>query len=42
MTNSHGIKVSRPGFDVKTAAPNELSFSSAYKTLKVASSGTGS
>jgi hypothetical protein len=38
---SFGIKVSRPGFDVKTAAPNELSFSSAYKTLKVQSSGSG-
>lgn len=41
MTSSFGIKVSRPGFDVKTAAPNELAFSSAYKTLKVSSSGSG-
>jgi hypothetical protein len=41
MTNNYGIKVSRPGFDVKTAAPNELSFSSEYKTLKVHTSGSG-
>ncbi len=42
MTKNYGIKVSRSGFDVKTARPNELAFSSAYKTLKVHSFGSGS
>jgi hypothetical protein len=41
MTSGYGIKISRPGFDVNTAGPNQLSFSSAYKTLKVNSSGSG-
>lgn len=31
----YGIKVSRPGFDVKAATPEQLSFSSKYGTLKV-------
>lgn len=39
--SNYGIKISRPGFDVKTAQPNQLSFSSKYKTLKVHSSGSG-
>lgn len=38
---SSGIKISRPGFDVRTAAPHELSFSSAYKTLKIHTRGGG-
>lgn len=42
MTKNYGIKVSRPGYNVNTANPNELAFSSAFKTLKVHSSGSGS
>jgi hypothetical protein len=38
---NYGIKISRPGFDVRTALPHQLSFSSAYKTLKIASQGGG-
>jgi len=37
----HGIKVSKPGYDVKTADPNELVFSSKYKTLRVKQQGSG-
>lgn len=42
MTKTYGIKVSRPGFDVFSARPNELSFNSQYKTLKVHTAGSGS
>lgn len=38
---SYGIKISRPGFDVRTAAPHELAFSSKYKTLKIHDTGSG-
>jgi len=41
MTKNYGIKVSRPGYDAKNAQPNQLAFSSAYKTLKVHTSGSG-
>lgn len=37
----YGLKVSRPGYDVKNAAPNELVFSSKYSTLKVKQQGSG-
>ena len=37
----HGIKVSQPGFDVKTATPSQLVFSSKYQTLKVKQQGSG-
>lgn len=37
----YGIKVSRPGFDVKTATPAQLAFSSKYQTLKVHSQHSG-
>lgn len=39
--SNYGIKISRPGFDVNTAGPQELAFSSAYKTLKINSQGSG-
>lgn len=42
MTKTYGLKISRPGFDVNRANPNELSFSSQFKTLKVKSYGSGS
>lgn len=35
MTPGYGIKISRPGFDVNSATPEQLAFSSKYKTLKV-------
>lgn len=37
-----GIKTSRRGNDVLSAEPNDLVFSSKYKTLKVFASGSGS
>ena len=37
----HGIKVSQPGYDVKTATPSQLVFSSKYQTLKVKQQGSG-
>ncbi len=37
----YGIKVSQPGYDVKTATPSQLSFSSKYQQLKVYSQGSG-
>ena len=42
MSNNYGIKTSRAGFDVKTALPYQLSFSSKYQTLKVLSNHSGS
>lgn len=36
-----GIKISRPTYDARTASPEELSFSSAYKTLKIHDRGGG-
>lgn len=38
----YGIKVSKPGYDVKTATPQQLVFSSKYPTLRIHSRGTGS
>jgi len=37
----YGIKVSQPGYDVKTATPSQLVFSSKYQTLKIHSQGSG-
>ena len=37
-----GIKISQPGFDVKTAADNELEVKSSYPALKIHSTGSGS
>jgi len=37
----YGIKVTQPGYDVSTAIPNQLVFSSKYQTLKVFSQGSG-
>ncbi len=39
---NHGFKVSQPGYDVKTATPSQLVFSSKYQTLKVQQQGSGS
>lgn len=39
--SNYGIKVSRPGYDVKTATPEQLSFSSKYSTFKIQSRGSG-
>jgi hypothetical protein len=36
-----GIKISRPGFDVNTATPEQLAFSSKYKTFKIHERGNG-
>lgn len=36
-----GIKISQPGFDVKTAADNELVIKSSYPALKIHSVGSG-
>jgi len=36
----YGIKVAKPGYDVRTAEDSQLIFSSAYNTLKVVASGT--
>ena len=41
MVDEFGIKVSQPGFDVKTAKKEELVFSSEYDTPKVFISGSG-
>jgi len=37
----YGLKISKPGFDVFTAAAKDLAFGSQYDTLKVYASGTG-
>lgn len=37
----YGIKVSQVGYNVKTATPSQLVFSSKYQTLKVHAQGTG-
>lgn len=37
----YGIKVSQPGYDVKTASPDQLVFSSQYRTLRVKQQGSG-
>ena len=37
----YGIKISKPGIDVNTATPQELAFSSKYKTLKISKRGNG-
>lgn len=42
MTQRYGIRISQPGVDVRTATPDQLSFSSEYQTLKVHSQGSGS
>lgn len=42
MAKDYGIKISKPGFDVKTANDKDLVFSSKFDTFKVAASGTGS
>jgi len=41
MSLDYGGKFSKPGYDVKTADPNELVFSSKYKTLRVKAQGNG-
>ena len=41
-TGSYGIKISKPGVDVKAAKDTELVFSSKFNTFKVAGTGTGS
>lgn len=42
MTNPiYGIKVAKPGFDVKTATDQQLAFSSEFDTLKIKQQGTG-
>lgn len=38
---NYGIKVSQPGYDVVTATPSQLAFSSKYRTLKVKQQGSG-
>lgn len=38
---NYGIKISRPSYDVKTATPEQLSFSSKYSTFKIHSRGSG-
>ena len=40
--NDFGIKISQPGYDVKTAPKERLVFSSKYDTLKLFKSGSGS
>lgn len=42
MTKHYGIKISKPGYDVKTATDNQLVFSSKFDTFRVHSTGTGS
>jgi len=37
----YGIKISKPGYDVKTASPHQLVFSSKYQTLKIKQQGSG-
>jgi len=41
MTKNYGIKISRPGYDVFTANPDELVFSSKYTSLRVRLQGSG-
>lgn len=41
MTLDYGFKVSKPGYDVKTATPEQLVFSSKYPTLRVQQRGSG-
>ncbi len=41
MTKDYGARISKPGFDVKTANPEELAFSSKYGTLKISARGSG-
>lgn len=41
MVNDYGIKVSQPGYDVKTCDPQYLVFSSKYPTLRVFTQGNG-
>lgn len=38
----YGIKISKPGFDVKTCADKDLVFSSKFDTFRVHSTGIGS
>lgn len=40
--NDFGIKISQPGYDVKTAAKENLVFTSKYDMLKLFTSGSGS
>lgn len=42
MAKDYGIKISKPGFDVKTCADKNLVFSSKFDTFRVYSSGIGS
>ena len=39
---SYGVKISKPGVDVKTAKGNELVFASEYPMLKIKEQGMGS
>jgi hypothetical protein len=39
MTAGYGIKISRPGFDVNTATPQQLAFSSQYQTFRIHAQG---
>ncbi len=41
MADEYGIKVSQPGYDVKNCTPDQLVFSSKYRTLRVRSQGSG-
>jgi len=38
---NYGMKISQPGYDVKTCSPDKLVFSSKYKTLRVHTQGSG-
>lgn len=40
-SNDYGTKITRPGFDVHTAADRELVFSSSWPILKIQEEGTG-
>lgn len=42
MSKDYGIKVSKPGYDVKTTADENLVFSSKFDTFRVFATGTGS
>lgn len=42
MAKNYGIKISKPGFDVKTCADKDLVFSSKFDTFRVHSTGIGS
>jgi hypothetical protein len=37
---AHGIEVSRPGYDVKTATPQQMAMSSRYSGFKIAAQGS--